>query len=93
MKELTGFQRDLLQVVAAGDGIHGLAIKEQLEEYYGKEINHGRLYPNLNKLEEKGLIKKGKKDQRTNSYRLTDEAATILDERRDWEEKQAEELI
>jgi len=40
------------------DGPHGLAIKEALEDYYEKEIHHGRLYPNLDTLVEKGLIER-----------------------------------
>ena len=45
MYDLTGFQRDLLYVVAGLDDPHGLAIKDELEDYYEKEIHHGRLYP------------------------------------------------
>jgi DNA-binding PadR family transcriptional regulator len=51
MYDLTGFQRDLLYVAAGLDEPHGLAIKEELENYYEKEIHHGRLYPNLDTLE------------------------------------------
>jgi len=68
MYDLTGFQRDLLYVTAGLDEPHGLAIKEDLEDYYEKEIHHGRLYPNLDTLVEKGLVEKGEKDRRTNIY-------------------------
>jgi len=44
MYDLTGFQRDLLYVAAGLDEPHGLAIKDELENYYEKEIHHGRLY-------------------------------------------------
>jgi len=37
MYDLTGFQRDLLYVIAGLDEPHGLAIKEELEDYYEKE--------------------------------------------------------
>jgi len=47
MYDLTGFQRDLLTVTAGIEEPHGLAIKDELEDYYEKEIHHGRLYPNL----------------------------------------------
>ena len=56
MHDLTGFQRDLLYVIAGRDDPHGLAIKEELEEYYESEIHHGRLYPNLDALVDKGLV-------------------------------------
>ena len=71
MHDLTGFQRDLLYVISGHDEPHGLAIKEDLEAYYEKEIHHGRLYPNLDTLVEKGLIEKGQRDRRTNFYTLT----------------------
>ena len=41
MDDLTGFQRDLLYVVAGLEQPHGLAIKDELEAYYGSEIHHG----------------------------------------------------
>lgn len=50
---------------------HGLAIKAVLEDWTGQEIRHGRLYPNLDQLVDRGLVRKGKLDKRTNSYELT----------------------
>jgi DNA-binding PadR family transcriptional regulator len=85
MDNLTGFQRDILYVTAGLDEPHGLAIKEELEDYYESEIQHGRLYPNLDTLVEEGLIEKGEIDKRTNSYTLTDEGRTELEARNDWE--------
>ena len=85
MYDLTGFQRDLLYVIVGGQEPHGLAIKEELENYYEKEIHHGRLYPNLDTLVEKGLIKKGERDRRTNIYTVTSRGRREIDARRDWE--------
>ncbi|WP_424004006.1 PadR family transcriptional regulator [Haloarcula salina] len=85
MYDLTGFQRDLLYVIAGLDEPHGLAIKEELEDYYESEVNHGRLYPNLDTLVEKGLIEKGERDRRTNFYTLTKRGKRELDARKDWE--------
>lgn len=59
MHDLTGFQRDLLYAIAGLDEPHGLAIRDELENYYEKEIQHGRLYPNLDTLVDKALIEKG----------------------------------
>lgn len=86
MYDLTGFQRDLLYVISGLDTPHGLAIKDELERYYETEIHHGRLYPNLDALVDKGLVDKGKKDKRTNVYSVTDRGKGELDARRDWEE-------
>jgi PadR family transcriptional regulator PadR len=85
MHDLTGFQRDLLVVIAGLDEPHGLAVKEELEEYYGTEVTHGRLYPNLDELVEKGLVEKGQKDRRTNVYHLTQRGRRELDARQEWE--------
>jgi len=85
MHDLTAFQRDLLYVVAGMDSPHGLAIKDELENYYEKEINHGRLYPNLDELVGMGLLEKGQIDRRTNSYELTAEGRRLLRDRRSWE--------
>jgi len=85
MYDLTGFQRDLLYVVAGLDGPHGLAIKTELEEYYEKEIHHGRLYPNLDTLVEKGLIEKSQRDKRTNEYAATRRGVREIEARAEWE--------
>jgi len=91
MNDLTGFQRDLLYVVAGLDDPHGLAIKEELENYYETEIHHGRLYPNLDTLVEEGLVTKGQQDRRTNYYSVTDEGWEVIRNRRDWELEYTEE--
>lgn len=71
LHDQTGFCRDLLVLVHANPGAKGLTIKDQMDHYYEDEINHGRLYPNLDSLADMGLIKKGKQDNRTNTYTLT----------------------
>jgi PadR family transcriptional regulator PadR len=75
------------------DEPHGLAIKEELEQYYESEVHHGRLYPNLDELVEKGLVEKGQKDRRTNVYSLTERGSRELTARREWEDEYVEELI
>ncbi|ACV48854.1 MULTISPECIES: PadR family transcriptional regulator [Halomicrobium] len=85
MYDLTGFQRDLLYVIAGLDEPHGLAIKDELEKYYESEVNHGRLYPNLDTLVEKGMVEKGQRDRRTNFYALTSRGKRELNARQDWE--------
>ena len=87
MYDLTGFQRDLLYVIAGLEEPHGLAIKEELEQYYEKEIHHGRLYPNLDTLVDKGLVETGQRDRRTNFYTTTRRGRREIDARSDWEEQ------
>jgi len=73
--DLTGFQRDLLKALLALDdrmaAVSGQDIKHELEATHHVDINHGRLYPNLDTLVDAGLIDKGEIDARTNSYTPT----------------------
>jgi len=84
LTDLTSFQINALACVARLDDPHGLAVKEALEDEYISEIHHGRLYPNLDELVEKGLIKKGKKDRRTNSYAITQRGKRELNTYIEW---------
>jgi DNA-binding PadR family transcriptional regulator len=70
ISDLTAFQHNIL-VILSEEPMYGLAIKRQLEEYYGTEVNHGRLYPNLDDLVEMDLVEKSELDKRTNQYELT----------------------
>ncbi|MFC7008361.1 PadR family transcriptional regulator [Halalkalicoccus salilacus] len=82
--ELTAFQYTVLLVLAE-ESRYGLAIKDELEEYYGTEINHGRLYPNLDEIAEDGLIEKRSLDTHTNQYELTEDGYETIRARLDWE--------
>lgn len=86
MNDLIAFQRDLLYIIAGLENPHGLATLDELAEYYNTEIQHGRLYPNLDTLVEKGLVQKEQEDGRTNSYSLTRRGRRELKARREWED-------
>ncbi len=75
--KLTAFQQNILTVLAE-EPQYGLAIKRELEDYYGTEVNHGRLYPNLDDLVKRGFVAKSELDKRTNQYELTDEGYDLL---------------
>lgn len=100
MYDLTGFQRDMLFIIAGMSndpdsdekGPNGLAVKRQIEEYYEEEIHHGRLYPNLDTLVEKGLVKKGEIDPRTNYYAVTRRGMGEIAQRRRWEDGLLEDV-
>jgi DNA-binding PadR family transcriptional regulator len=76
-RELTAFQQNILTILAEKPR-YGLAIKRELESYYNSDVNHGRLYPNLDDLVEMGLVEKSELDKRTNQYALTDEGYDAL---------------
>lgn len=88
MRELSGFQRDVLYVIAGLDEPNGLAIKDELEEYYETSIDRGQLYPNLDSLAEDGLIEKNQQTKRRNAYVLTAKGRREIEIRREWEDKQ-----
>ncbi|TKX82728.1 PadR family transcriptional regulator, partial [Halorubrum sp. SS5] len=64
--------------ILAEEPMYGLAIKRELEAYYGSEVNHGRLYPNLDDLVDDGLVEKSELDKRTNQYELTEEGHDVV---------------
>lgn len=86
MDDLTAFQRDLIRVISGLNKPKGLEVKAEVESYYGREINHGRLYPNLDSLCEKGLVKKGKHNERSNAYEVTKRGMRELESRDQWNE-------
>ncbi|ELY71509.1 PadR family transcriptional regulator [Natrinema versiforme] len=91
MDDLTGFQRDLLYVIAGADQPSGQDVKDEVETYYNSEINHGRLYPNLDTLVNKDLVEKGQLDRRTNYYEISDRGQQTIEERREWEQQYIED--
>ncbi|GGL58159.1 helix-turn-helix transcriptional regulator [Halocalculus aciditolerans] len=93
MHDLTGFQRDLLVVTAGMSEPNGLDIKDELENYYETSINHGRLYPNLDAVVDKGLVEKGKRDERTNIYTLTKRGERELEDRKEWEQQYLDDVV
>jgi len=84
MDDLTGFQRDLLYVISGANQPSGQDVKDEIEQYYSSEINHGRLYPNLDTVVNKDLVEKGQLDRRTNYYAITDEGEQAIEDRREW---------
>ena len=82
-RDLTAFQRNIL-VILSERPMYGLAVKRELEDYYGSEVNHGRLYPNLDDLVGMDFIEKSELDKRTNQYELTDEGKDVVLDSLEW---------
>lgn len=89
-KDLTRFQYDILVTLAKIGPCNGLDMKGPLTDYIGKPVNHGRLYPNLDKLVAAGLISKERVDERTNEYELTAAGEGVLYARYRWLEPAVE---
>ncbi|MCU4740673.1 PadR family transcriptional regulator [Halobacteria archaeon AArc-m2/3/4] len=84
MDQLTGFQRDLLYVIAGMDRPSGQEILDDINSYIDQPVTHGRLYPNLDTLVEHELVEKGQLDRRTNYYALTPKGRRELENRQQW---------
>jgi len=87
MDDLTGFQRDLLYVIAGADQPSGQDVKSEVETYYNSEINHGRLYPNLDTLVNKDPRREGELDRRTNYYEISDRGRQTIEQQPEWEQQ------
>lgn len=85
MDELTALQRDLLVVIAGATKPSGAEIRDQINDYYERAISDGGLYPNLNTLQEEGLIEKTTTpERRRNQYTLTEHGEDLLAEHAQW---------
>ena len=82
----TGFLRDLLVVIDSFDERpSGQMVLSRMEEIAGyNDLNHGRLYPNLDKLVEAGYVNRGKIDRRTNWYVISEEGEQALEQYADF---------
>jgi DNA-binding PadR family transcriptional regulator len=80
---LTAFQRDQLWALAAVGPAPGARVRERLEAAYDEPVNHGRHYPNLDRLVGQGLVEKQRQhpNRRANRYRLTEQGRRVLSER------------
>lgn len=81
--DLSKFQVRCLATIAQQDR-YGLGIKREVETYYKREQNHGRLFPNLDKLADLGLLEKGQRDRRTNNYTITQLGEAVLEHELEW---------
>jgi DNA-binding PadR family transcriptional regulator len=82
-RELTAFQQNILTILAE-EPRYGLAIKRELESYYDSDVNHGRLYPNLDDLVEMDLVEKSELDKRTNQYELSEQGYNAVLDQLEW---------
>lgn len=87
LSDLTGFQRDLLFALAwfekaeGKDSVHGLELRDLLNEQYDKDIHHSKLYPNLDTLVSKGLVIKQGSGGSGANYKLAIRGENSLENR------------
>lgn len=80
--DLTAFQTHLLCLICRLGPTEGVTLQHALEVLYPEAINHGRLYPSLDRMVESGLISKQTKesDKRRNEYALTGRGEWVAEE-------------
>ena len=80
--DLTAFQTHLLCLIYRLGPTEGVTLQGALEELYQEEINHGRLYPSLDRLVDSGLISKQTKesDKRRKEYALSGRGEWVTEE-------------
>jgi DNA-binding PadR family transcriptional regulator len=83
-RNLSGFQRDCLEAIAAlderpGHPPTGVRLIEALEASYDADVNRSRVYQNLDRLVADDLVVKGDIDRRTNGYSLSPTGRRVLD--------------
>jgi len=86
MYDLTGFQRDLLYVIVGGDEPNGLEVREEIDEYYEREIDRAHVYYNRDVLLESGYIEYSERVGRGKRLRITNKGQRSIVERRHWED-------
>jgi hypothetical protein len=83
-RDLTGFQRDCLEAIAAlddrpGHPPTGVRLIEFLGASYDATVTRSRVYQNLDRLVADDLVVKGEIDRRTNGYSLSPTGRRVLD--------------
>lgn len=83
-RDLTGFQRDCLEAIAAlddrpGHPPTGASLIDFLGASYDVDVTRSRVYQNLDRLVAADLVVKGQIDRRTNGYSLSPTGRCVLD--------------
>ncbi|MFC6837564.1 helix-turn-helix transcriptional regulator [Halomarina ordinaria] len=80
--DLTAFQVHLLWLIYRLGPAEGVDLQDALEELYPEDINHGRLYPSLDRMVDSMLVNKQTKesDNRRKEYTLTGRGEWVVEE-------------
>ncbi|SNR70542.1 Transcriptional regulator PadR-like family protein [Halorubrum ezzemoulense] len=85
LADYTAFQRDLLWALSHDNTHNGRSLKTELDDYYGEDLDHGRLAQTLDALVEDDFVAKRARDERTPEYRLTEHGRRALSARQAWQ--------
>ena len=78
--DLNSSKRDLLVEIYQLDQPSGQDIRHRMKAEHNEDVDHGRLYPNLNDLVDVGLLDKGEQDLRSNYYQITNDGQRLVED-------------
>ena len=78
--DLNSSKRDLIVEIYQLDQPSGQDIRHRMKAEHNEDVDHGRLYPNLNDLVDYGLLDKGEQDLRTNYYEVTNDGQRLVED-------------
>jgi len=78
--DLNGSKRDLLVEIYQMDQPSGQDIRHRMKAEHDEDVDHGRLYPNLDDLVDYGLIDKGEQNLRSNYYQITNDGRRLVED-------------
>ena len=85
LADCTAFQRDLLWALSHDNTHNERSLKTELDDYYGEDLDHGRLAQTLDALVEDDFVAKRTHHKRTTEYRLTEHGRRALSARQAWQ--------
>lgn len=84
--DLSTLQWDVLWTLSKRGARKGIAIRQELVDYYGEDVTYGEVYPNLDALVDFELIAEQDGGGRTRTYELTEKGRRTLARRQIWQE-------
>ena len=78
--DLNASKRDLLVEIYQMDQPSGQDIRHRMKAEHDEDVDHGRLYPNLDDLVDYGLIDKGEQNLRSNYYQITNDGRRLVED-------------
>ena len=78
--DLNSSKRDLLVEIYQMDQPSGQDIRHRMKAEHNEDVDHGRLYPNLDDLVDYGLIYKGEQNLRSNCYQITNDGRRLVED-------------
>lgn len=88
MRELNIKQEDILIIIGKEPNRPSTEVKEELSEYYERDIQKGLFYPNVDVLVEKGLVREETDNRKPEEreYSITQRGRELLQKQQEFRE-------